>query len=95
MIPVKHMCDEDVMTCPKCGCENTHLCRTIVYGRAEDQATVKRTTYNQTGKSSSEPINSNPSSRRHATVLELSCEYGCLFDMSFVQHKGWTIVNQV
>ena len=43
MIPVKHMCDEDVMTCPKCGCENTHLCRTIVYGRAEDQATVKRT----------------------------------------------------
>jgi hypothetical protein len=35
----------------------------------------------------------NPSTRRDATVLHFMCEWGHLFDLYFVQHKGYTLAS--
>lgn len=85
---------DDVLACPCCGNEYTHLCNTTVHSRRDgedgESDAINVTPAGFIHVSKDIP---NPSLRRDAVVLHFDCEAGCLFDLQFVQHKGNTYVE--
>jgi hypothetical protein len=87
---------EEPMECPMDGCVSnwTHLLSVTCYERpgGEDTQTVAYTVSgNGHGVTRFVSDNENPSLRRDATVLHFMCEWGHLFDLQFIQHKGQTL----
>jgi hypothetical protein len=81
----------DLLVCPACGFEYTHLRQTVVYQRKEDAKTNKISAP-ATGDLIRGGEDDNPSPRRDAVVLHFECECGHRFTVTFIQHKGQTFV---
>lgn len=90
--PFEH--GEQVLECPVCGFDHTHIEKVSTFSRAEDEETHLET---RIGLNSSEITTKkvrghgkNPSGRRNGLILHGHCENGHIFDVEIYQHKGQT-----
>jgi hypothetical protein len=81
------------LVCPYCDCEQTHVQKMVAHCRTEDGPTTTVEVDLTTGGVRRLLARSNPSGRRNAVTLEVSCEFGHDFEVALAQHKGDTLVT--
>ena len=86
--------DDQLMNCPICGFNCTHIKGVEVFARGEDAAEHVHTTVDMEEMSTKvENVKGhgrNPSGRRDGLILSGYCESGCEFEIEIAQHKGNT-----
>ena len=87
----------EVLTCPQCGFDRTHIVAVTVVARHEDQDGTR--TRVETEHPGRHTVTHTPAStiggRRHNTTLTVSCEVcEATTDITFEQHKGQTFVTR-
>lgn len=90
--------EQDAIDCPKCGFHSTHVDRVEIAAREEDQTPTPIAVDAVAGTISVRgplPPTGGLPTRRHWIVLRGRCEQGCDFAVTFVQHKGSTLVKVI
>jgi len=86
--------DDQLMNCPICGFNCTHITGVEVFARGEDAEEHIHTAVDMEEMSTKvENVKGhgrNPSGRRDGLILSGYCESGCKFDIEIAQHKGNT-----
>ena len=96
--------DQNILRCPVCGNDYTHLRTLVSFDRVEDAETkvvaltggVATVVFDPPFVEGGEGVIGvphNPSARRHAFALLIECENGCFSWLAFAQHKGVTEVS--
>ena len=89
--------NHQVMNCPICNCEFTHITEVSTFSRKEDEKIHLETNINLKDKKINTNVveghGNNPSGRRNGLILHGHCEEGCKFDIEMYQHKGNTFFN--
>ncbi len=93
----KEMGGEQILACPACGEDYTHIERIEVGARSEDSPAIVVQVDAITGEVLRQRLPAStdmPSRRRHWLTIFVQCEMcGATTPVTFAQHKGWTLVN--
>tara|TARA_S200002703_G_C3727790_1_gene223655 strand:- start:414 stop:800 length:387 start_codon:yes stop_codon:yes gene_type:complete len=85
---------EQILKCPVCDFEFTHIENVSTFARTEDEDTHMETRVDlNTSETTTKKVNghgNNPSGRRNGLILHGHCEQGHVFDVEIFQHKGQT-----
>ena len=85
---------EQVLQCPVCDFEFTHIDKVSTFARTEDEDThLETSTHLGSSETTIKKVyghGSNPSGRRNGLILHGHCEQGHVFDVEIFQHKGQT-----
>ena len=82
-----------LLTCPACGCENTHHGDTEVFECGEDAAGI-RVCVAAGAATVDTNMAGNPSARRHGLTISVECEgCGSVSLLGLEQHKGQTFLR--
>jgi len=86
--------EEQILQCPVCDFEFTHINNVSTFARAEDESTHIETNVDlNTSETTTKKVHGhgrNPSGRRNGLILHGHCEQGHVFDVEIFQHKGQT-----